>query len=48
MSLKFEEYMGIEKLVIAELKEEIQEDGSTKEVYGDVQLYLVYNKYQGR
>ena len=32
MSLKFEEYMGIEKLVIAELKEEIQEDGSTKEV----------------
>ena len=37
MSLKFEEYMGIEKLVIAELKEEIQEDGSTKEVYGDVQ-----------
>ena len=37
MSLKFEEYMGIEKLVIAELKEEIQEDGSTKEVYGNVQ-----------
>lgn len=37
MSLKFEEYMGIENLVIAELKEEIQEDGSTKEVYGEVQ-----------
>ena len=37
MALKFEEYRGIEKLVIAELKEEVQTDGSIVETYGDVQ-----------
>lgn len=35
--LKFSEYSGIRNLVIAELIDEIQEDGNTKEVYGEVQ-----------
>lgn len=37
MALKFEEYRGIENLVIAELKEEVQADGTIKETYGEVQ-----------
>lgn len=37
MALKFEEYRGIENLVIAELNEELQEDGTVIETYGDVQ-----------
>ncbi len=37
MALKFEEYRGIENLVISELSEEVQEDGSIKETYGEVQ-----------
>lgn len=35
--MKFEEYRGIRNLVISELTEEVQEDGTVKEVYGDVQ-----------
>ena len=37
MALKFEEYRGIEKLVVAELTEEVQDDGAIKETYGEVQ-----------
>lgn len=35
--MKFEEYRGIRGLVIAELTEVVQEDGSVKETYGEVQ-----------
>ena len=37
MALKFEEYRGIRQLVIAELTEEVGEDGSVTETYGAVQ-----------
>lgn len=35
--IKFEEYSGVENLVIAPLEERVQEDGSIIEEYGDVQ-----------
>lgn len=35
--LKFEEYRGVRNLVIAELTETVQEDGTIKETYGTVQ-----------
>lgn len=35
--LKFEEYRGVRNLVIAELNEIVDEDGTTKETYGAVQ-----------
>lgn len=35
--LKFEEYRGVRNLVIAELTETVNEDGTTKETYGAVQ-----------
>lgn len=34
--MKFEEYRGIRGLVLAELTEEVQEDGSVKATYGEV------------
>lgn len=35
--LKFEEYRGVRNLVIAELTETVDEEGTTKETYGEVQ-----------
>lgn len=35
--LKFEEYRGVRNLVIAELTETVDEQGTTKETYGEVQ-----------
>lgn len=35
--LKFEEYRGVRNLVIAELTETVDEKGTTKETYGEVQ-----------
>ena len=35
--LKFEEYRGVRNLVIAELTETVDEGGTTKETYGEVQ-----------
>lgn len=35
--LKFEEYRGVRNLVIAELTETVDEGGTTKEAYGEVQ-----------
>lgn len=35
--LKFEEYRGVRNLVIAELTETVDEEGTTKEIYGEVQ-----------
>lgn len=37
MALKFEEYRGIRKLVIAELTETVNDDGTVTETYGEVQ-----------
>lgn len=45
--MKFEEYRGIRRLVIAELIEEVQEDGSTKETYGPVQPLSGVQKVSG-
>ena len=45
--IKFEEYSGVEHLVIAPLEEKIQEDGSVIEEYGEVQRLSGVQKVSG-